>query len=179
MKLVPQIATMILGGSVLGLGLNVVSPEPIKLGEPVFAPAESGAATCSAPHDQAHAGPSAFPFISPEVAAGMCDGCRAAFVDARAATEFAEGHIPKAFHLPPHGHGNEAAVITELRTYPTVVVYDSGLACNLADTVAAHLREEGLSDVRILAGAWPAWEKSGGPAESGSCQACSGAGALP
>jgi rhodanese-related sulfurtransferase len=177
MRLPLQLLALLCGGSLLGLGLNAASPHPINLLQPVFSAAESGGGTCSAPHGEAGA-PSDFRSISPNDAAGMCTGCTAAFVDARAASEYAEGHVPNALHLPPHDHPGESEVIARLKTYPTVVVYDSGLACNLADTVASHLRTEGLSDVRILEGAWPAWERAGGPAESGACQACS-AGAHP
>jgi 3-mercaptopyruvate sulfurtransferase SseA len=104
----------------------------------------------------------------------MCTGCTAGFVDARPASEFAEGHIPNAIHLPPHGHPGEAEALARLRTFSTVVVYDSGYACNMADAVASHLLADGLTDVRVLEGAWPAWVKSSAPAESGACEACAG-----
>jgi rhodanese-related sulfurtransferase len=176
MKLALQVAMVIGAGSLTGLGVNAASPHPADLLHPVFSAAESGGGTCSAPHGDAVAPRSPFRSISPTEAAAMCTGCTAAFVDARAASEFAEGHIHNALHLPPHDHPGEADALAQLRSYPTVVVYDSGMACNLADTVAAHLREEGLPDVRILEGAWPDWVKAGGPAESGACQACSGGG---
>ena len=173
MRLILQIAAIVVGGSALGLGLNAISHAPAKLGQPVYAAAESGTATCSAPHGQG-APEDGFATISREEASSLCTACSAGFVDARPASEFAKGHIPNAFHLPPHGHGDEAEVIGSLRRFNTVVVYDSGAGCDLAETVARHLRNEGLHDVRILAGAWPAWEAGGEPAESGACAACEG-----
>jgi 3-mercaptopyruvate sulfurtransferase SseA len=172
MRLLVQITAIALVGSGLGLGLNHLSRAPARLGEPVFAAAESGAAACSAPHGET--GPVDFPRISRADASGLCTACTAGFVDARPASEFARGHIPHAFHVPPHGHGDEAVILGELRRFGTVVVYDSGAGCDLAETVAKHLKSEGLRDVRILDGAWPAWEAGGEPAESGACAACGG-----
>jgi rhodanese-related sulfurtransferase len=166
-----QMAAIAVAGLALGLGVNALSPHPADLRTPVYSAAESGASACTAPHDAAHPD-TGFRSISCSDATSMCTSCNAGFVDARPPSEFANGHVPGAFHLPPHGHGDEADVISRLRGYPTVVVYDSGLGCNLAETVATHLKSEGLRDVRILEGAWPAWESAGGPAESGACLAC-------
>ena len=168
-----QMAAIAGGGGALGLLLNALSPAPAKLGHPVYAAAESGAAACSAPHGTPGA-PEAFATISREEASSLCTACTAGFVDARPASEFARGHIPNAFHLPPHGHGGEAQEIAALRRFGTVVVYDSGHGCDLAETVASHLRADGLRDVRILEGQWPAWEAGGEPAQSGACKACEG-----
>lgn len=174
MRFLAQMVLIAAAGGALGLGMNALSPAPARLGQPVYAAAESGTASCSAPHGAPGAEDKGFGTISREEASGMCSACTAGFVDARPASEFARGHIPNAFHLPPHGHGNEAQVISELRHFQTVVVYDSGAGCDLAETVAKHLRAEGLPDVRILAGAWPGWEAGGEPAESGACAACEG-----
>jgi rhodanese-related sulfurtransferase len=172
MQLLRHLVVLLASGSLLGLGLNAASPRPIALTAPVYAAAESGAATCSAPHDGAAGAPAAFRSIAWAEASAMCSDCTAGFVDARPASEFAEGHIPNAVHLPPHAAADEAQALQALRGFGTLVVYDSGYACDLAETVGKHLREEGFMDVRILDGAWPAWMKAGGPAESGACQAC-------
>jgi rhodanese-related sulfurtransferase len=170
-KLLLQMLGIAAAGVLLGLGLNALSPHPADLRTPVYSAAESGGSACTAPHDGPQAA-TGFQSISCSDATSMCTSCNAGFVDARPAAEFAAGHVPGSFHLPPHAHGDEAEVIAKLRAYPTVVVYDSGMACNLADAVATHLKSEGLKDVRILQGAWPAWESAGGPAESGACLAC-------
>ncbi len=107
-----------------------------------------------------------------EKAKALCDACTAGFVDARTATEFAAGHVTDAVHLPPAGHPGEAAAIAALRAFGRVVVYDGDYRCALADEVAARLRREGLPDVRVLEGAWPAWVAAGGSGESGFCPAC-------
>jgi rhodanese-related sulfurtransferase len=100
-------------------------------------------------------------------------------VDARTATEFAAGHVADAIHLPPAGHPGEAAAVAALRASPRVVVYDGDYRCALADEVAARLRREGLADVAVLEGAWPAWIAAGGPGVSGACAACAAGGRGP
>ena len=173
MRLLLQMAALAVAGGALGLGLNQASPAPARLGTPVYAAAEQEGATCSAPHGSPGEARD-FPRISRQQASGLCSACSAGFVDARPASEFAKGHVPHAFHLPPHGHGDEASAVGELKHFGTVVVYDSGSGCDLAEKVASHLKDEGLHDVRILDGAWPAWEAGGEPAESGACEACGG-----
>jgi 3-mercaptopyruvate sulfurtransferase SseA len=110
--------------------------------------------------------------IGVEEAKGMCTACLAGFVDARGAHEFAHGHIANAVHLPPAGHPDETAVIAQLRTYPLVVVYDGDYSCAVADDVAVRLRRAGLTDVRVLQGAWPAWVAGQGPSAAGICGVC-------
>src|SRR3569833_1109107 len=121
MRLFLQTAAIALAGSALGLGMNALSPAPAHLGQPVYAAAESGTASCSAPHG-APGEQKGADTISREEASGMCNACSAGFVDARPASEFARGHIPNAFHLPPHGHGDERQIFSERRKYGTVVV---------------------------------------------------------
>lgn len=159
-------------GSGLGLLLNALSPTPIALGVPVHAAAESGAASCSTPHGEGNNAP--IPLLSLEEALVRCEACSAQFVDARPASAYAQGHVPEAVHLPPSGDGETPALLERLRAAPLVVVYDSGAGCDLAETVARRLRDEGLAEVRILEGAWPAWEARNGPAASGACGACGG-----
>jgi 3-mercaptopyruvate sulfurtransferase SseA len=53
-----------------------------------------------------------------------------------------------------------------------VVVYDGEYTCALADEVAARLGREGLPDVRVLEGAWPAWTAAGGSDAVGICPSC-------
>jgi rhodanese-related sulfurtransferase len=162
-------ALIVLAGGLLGLGANAASPRPVALAQPVHAVAEGGAGACAVPGG---APEPAARRIGVEEAKGLCDACRAGFVDARAASEYAAGHVTGAVHLPPAGHPGEAAEIDALRAFPLVVVYDGDYACEVADEVAARLRRAGLGDVRVLEGAWPAWVAAGGPGASGFCPDC-------
>jgi len=176
MNTVTQMALVAAVGSALGLAANAFSPHPAALRQPVLSAAESGGGACAMPASAAPSTSAPPPWrpvrIGVEEAKGLCTACLAGFVDARGPHEFAHGHIQNAVHLPPAGHPDEAAVVAQLRTYPLVVVYDGDYSCAVADDVAGRLRRAGLTDVRVLQGAWPAWVAGQGPSAAGICGAC-------
>ena len=175
MNLPGQMAVLAAAGGLLGLLANPFSPHPVALGNPIYAAAESGAGTCASPHGEAAtAAPEPLAHLPARQAISLCEACTAGFVDARPASEFVRGHIPNAVHLPPHALGDEGPILQHLRAFSTIVVYDSGAGCDLAEAVARHLQSEGFADVRLLEGAWPDWERLGAPALSGACAACAG-----
>jgi len=155
-------------GVVCGFAVNAVSPRPVPLGVPVLSVAESGEGSCTDPL----ASYTALPRISVHDATAACDACSATFVDARSAREFEEGHITGAVHLPPKGHADEAASLQALAASPMVIVYDGDSSCQLAEGIAHRLLNSGISNVRILEGAWPGWIAAGGPGASGICAEC-------
>jgi len=168
-RLLVEAAIIVVAGALVGVAANAASPRPVQLASTVHAAAESGGAMCAIAGAPA-AAPA--PRIGVEAAKALCDACRAGFADARGASDFAAGHVTNAIHLPPAGHPDERAAIASLRAYPLVVVYDGDYRCALADEVAHRLLREGLPDVRVLEGAWPAWVAAGGAGESGFCPAC-------
>jgi hypothetical protein len=168
-RLLVEAAVIALAGVLVGVAANAASPRPAPLRATVHAAAESGTSMCAV--EGAPAAPRV-PRIGVEEAKGLCDACRAGFADARGAAEFASGHVTGAVHLPPAGHPGASAAVAALRDHPLVVVYDGDYRCQLADEVADRLRREGLPDVRVLEGAWPAWVAAGGSGESGFCPAC-------
>jgi rhodanese-related sulfurtransferase len=155
-------------GAAVGLAANALGPRPIPLGQPVHAAAEASAGACGAGGPRREPAPR----IAVEEAKALCDGCRAAFVDARGPGAYAAGHVTGAVHLPPAGHPASAAALEALRSAPLVIVYDGDWSCALADEVADRLRQEGLPDVRVLAGAWPAWLAASAPGIAGACPVC-------
>jgi len=174
MRFLVQLAVVGFAGATLGLVLNAASPHPARLFNPVYPSSlSSGVQTCGEEPEavrrvHGHA-------IMPQAeAVAACNSCTVAFVDARGAAAFAQGHIPSAVHLMPAGHPDEQATIARLGAYTTVVVYDSGGGCGLAEGVADRLAAHGLGDVRILDGSWKEWQAAGGPAQSGACQTCEG-----
>lgn len=165
-RLIRQTLFLVLVGGFIGLGVNWASPRSVALWRPVYPTSSSGTASCSEPN---------LPTIMSQAEAiAACGSCQVGFVDARGGSAYAAGHIPGAVHLPPQGHPEEAAALEALRRFPTVVVYDTGSGCQLARAVAERLRQAGFADVRILDGSWPTWQETGGPAQSGACQACAG-----
>jgi rhodanese-related sulfurtransferase len=172
MRLLLQMVAICIGGALLGLALNVASGRPASLARPVYPAASSGIAVCSASPEAQHAKHGHKVMPQPE-AVVACSACSVGFVDARGAAAFAEGHIPLAVHLSPAGHPDETVELQKLRAFPTVVVYDSGGGCGLAEGVADRLTARGFTDVRLLEGSWTDWMTAGGPAASGACKACS------
>jgi len=171
MRLLFQMAAICAGGALLGLLLNSASGRPARLLHPVYAASDSGSAVCGA-SPEAHHERHGHQVMPQSEAVAACGACSAGFVDARGAAAFAEGHIPGAIHLPPAGHPDEQAELAKLRAFPTVVIYDSGGGCGLAQGVADRLSAAGLKDVRLLEGSWTDWMTAGGPALSGACDAC-------
>jgi 3-mercaptopyruvate sulfurtransferase SseA len=171
MRLPIHMAAICAGGALLGLVLNMASGRPARLFTAVHSAAESGTSVCSVSPDAQHE-KHGHRIMSQKDALAACGDCSVAFVDARGAAAFAEGHIPQAVHLQPAGHPDEAEELQRLRSYATVVVYDSGGGCGLAEGVADRLTAAGLTDVRLLEGSWTDWMVAGGPAASGACQAC-------
>lgn len=171
MRLLVQMAAIAAGGALLGLGLNLVSARPARLRTPVYAASESGSAVCGTSPEAQHE-KHGHKVMPQKDAVAACGACSVGFVDARGAAAFAEGHIPQAVHLPPAGHPDEAHELQKLRAFPTVVVYDSGGGCGLAEGVADRLAAAGFTDVRLLEGSWTDWMAAGGPALSGACQSC-------
>ncbi len=169
MRLLVEAAVIVVAGALVGVVANAASPRPVPLAATVHAAAESGTAACAIAGAPAAA---RVPRIRVDAAKSLCDACRAGFADARGAADYAAGHVTNAIHLPPAGHQDEAAAVAALRAYPLVVVYDGDYRCALADEVAHRLIREGLPDVRVLEGAWPAWVAAGGAGESGFCPAC-------
>jgi rhodanese-related sulfurtransferase len=170
MRLFAQCAAIVLLGSGLGLLLNSASGRPARLREAIYPAAASGIAACSSTPQGLHAlhGHPEMPLAE---AFEACKGCTVGFVDARSASAFAQGHISGAHHLPPAGHRGEAELLKKLRRYKTLVVYDGGGSCALAEGMADRLEAEGFKDVRLLKG-FADWAAAGGPAQSGACHAC-------
>lgn len=170
-RLLLQMVAIGAGGAALGLALNAASPRPASLTRAVYPAADSGSAVCGAAPEAGHEkhGHRTMP---QHEAVAACNACTVGFVDARGAAAFAEGHITGAIHLPPAGHPDAAAQMQKLRGFATVVVYDSGGGCGLAEGVADRLAASGFKDVRLLEGGWPDWMAASGPALSGACQAC-------
>jgi 3-mercaptopyruvate sulfurtransferase SseA len=163
MPLLVRAGLLALAGAALGLGGNLVSPRPARLGTPVSASADRSGAACQDPGGS-------IVRISVQEAKPLCVACAAAFVDARTAQEYQSGHITSALHLGP-GEAVEP-LLPALRAAAMVIVYDRDRECASADRVAAQLQSLGLRDVRVLTGAWPEWLAKGGPGESGSCTIC-------
>ncbi len=164
MRLPTKSLVLAAAGALAGFAANALSPRPARFREPVR-PAAEEAGICRLPGALTLSS-----LISAQEAVPMCVACSAAFVDARGPAEYGAGHVSGAVHLQP-GETSLPALL-HLERFRTVVVYDGEPGSERAENVAAALRAKGLTDIRVLAGAWPAWIAAGGPGESGPCGTC-------
>lgn len=163
---VAQAALLAVAGAALGLAWNGARDGGIRLDHPVNAGAgREAAATCAAPAGTIR-----------DVTVAEAEALRGpatAFVDARPAGAFAEGHVEGALHLPSRGDCPDGPTVIEaLRRSQVVVVYDADGSCAEARHLADRLAAEGVADVRVMLGGFPSWLDRSLPSESGTCVAC-------
>lgn len=89
-----------------------------------------------------------------------------AFVDARPAVAFREGHIPGARNLPYESASTRLpADILAIPPERTVIVYCEGGDCRSSLDLAKLLHDRGFRDLRIISGGWDEWKRAGLPEE--------------
>lgn len=92
------------------------------------------------------------------------------FIDARRAEQYAEGHIPLAWHFDPFYPDRYLdAVLPVVTTAQTVVVYCAGGQCDDSESAALFLQQFGVppAALRVYAGGMASWTAAGLPLESG------------
>lgn len=86
----------------------------------------------------------------------------ALMLDVREDSEFADGHIPKAKHIPLGKLGNRMSELDKYKGKAIVAVCRSG---NRSGHACGVLRKAGFENVSNLAGGMTAWERAGLPKE--------------
>jgi rhodanese-related sulfurtransferase len=95
----------------------------------------------------------------------------AAFVDARAAGLYAQGHVPGALSAPPAETEIELPTFFERLPYEgSIVIYCEGGDCHSSLALAKSLHERGFRDIRVFSGGWEEWRAAGLPEETGHAQ---------
>jgi rhodanese-related sulfurtransferase len=89
-------------------------------------------------------------------------GTAPVIVDVRSATEYADGHVPGAIHLPFWRVGRHWRKLPPLRELPIVVYCGHGPRAYIA---GAALRRRGFSRVVYLAGHMKKWREMNLPLE--------------
>jgi hydroxyacylglutathione hydrolase len=92
------------------------------------------------------------------------DRSRWTVIDVRASSEWAEGHIPGALHVPLAELG---ATARRLPAGPTIVHCEAGTRSVIA---ASTLRASGREDVVDLAGGFSAWRRAGLPVSTNGAE---------
>jgi rhodanese-related sulfurtransferase len=91
---------------------------------------------------------------------------QAAFIDARRAGLYGEGHVPGARNMPAAEAGKAfPSYVPDLPRAGTLVVYCEGGDCQSSLLLAKRLHDEGFKDIRLLTGGWEAWKTAGLPEE--------------
>ncbi len=99
------------------------------------------------------------PLLTPEELARQMDEGAIRVVDVREASEFREGHIPGAVHIPAGQLPNRLA---ELPSGPLAIACGGGYRSTVAASVLAR---EGFEDVANVAGGTSAYQAAGHPLE--------------
>lgn len=159
---------LLLAGGALGLAVNQARPDGVRFTK--FAPPNScGAGTVAPP---AAAAP--VEVLPPAEAVSLCGDPATLLADARAAEEFAQGHVTGAIHLPCAASGSAASAAVDLLAgRHTLIVYGEGTED--AQPVAEELRRRaGRADLRVIviAGGFEAWSQAGLACSSGPCLDC-------
>lgn len=92
-------------------------------------------------------------------------------LDARLEILYQLGHLPGALSLPwEHFEEGYARLRARLESHHDrpIVIYCSGLSCELSGLEAAALRKRGFSQISRFQGGWEAWQNAGLPREQGS-----------
>ena len=141
---------IVLAGVALGMAANAVSPRRIPWLTPPKAPLQ--ARDTLTLHD----------------AEGLWNGGAAFFLDARAPSDYAAGHITNAFSLPIEDFDNRYPSVAALFTPDsTIVAYCDGQECDLSHRLMVKLRELGYHNVRVLVNGWTSWHTANLPTRTG------------
>lgn len=89
----------------------------------------------------------------------------ALFVDAREASFFEDGHIPRAVNVPRDALIRAGAAGELADKARPLIVYCSGEDCEDSRIVAKGLLAMGHSKVSLYPGGWEEWSASGSPVE--------------
>ena len=145
---------IVVGASVLGLGVNLVSPK--------------GVPWIYVRPDIIEVDGVTIPIISEEKALGFLDDGETIFLDTRNAKDYAESHIRGAVSLPePKKEERFPTVEPVLPKDSRIVLYCTGPECQMAEKVAAFLAKLGFENLMLMPGGIEGWGKAGHPIERG------------
>jgi len=163
------------GGGVLGLLVNGARPNGGR-----FASCAPPSACTMTPAGGEHGpGPAPVESLEPRDAAGLCGDPSTLIADVRPATEFAQGHVTGAIHLPCTASGQAASAAVDLVAgRQTLIVYGAGTddARRVADELRQRVHRRDLRIV-VVSGGFGAWNQAGLACSSGPCLHCAAASA--
>jgi rhodanese-related sulfurtransferase len=100
------------------------------------------------------------------------DAGAALFVDAREASEYAEGHIAGALSVPFDDAVAKPALLEPFKKLGRpIILYCSGGDCELSKDLASNMLAAGIRKVLVFTDGFPAWKAAGYPVETGAVKA--------
>lgn len=145
-----QALLLVLLGMGLGLAANQISPRGI----PLITPSEQALA--------------AGEFIALDQAKQLWHRGAALFLDAREPADYAAGHIGNALNLPAQSFAQHFGEVAPLLTPDSeLVLYCDGKECELSHRLAISLRQQGYTNLHILANGLTVWRQAGLPTTPG------------
>ncbi|MCF8108868.1 MAG: rhodanese-like domain-containing protein [Desulfohalobiaceae bacterium] len=88
----------------------------------------------------------------------------AVFVDARAASQYQDGHIQGALNIPwQEADSYFMDVLERLESAQAIITYCDGESCDLSHELALFLKEMGFDNVQVLVNGWTVWKEAGLP----------------
>jgi len=151
-------ALIVAAGAALGLGVNAVSPRGIPLRPmtlPTDFPPPNGAPLTD--------GYITLDFVA-AIAADPGAQKDTVLIDARAAHEYQDGHIPHAINIPLTDFlAGRPARLGQIPRDRLIIVYCEDPDCGASVTAAEQLRLYGYprENVRVFTGGFPAWVQAG------------------
>ncbi len=100
--------------------------------------------------------------VGPQEAVMLFNHEDALVVDVREQSEWVDGHIARAKHIPLGQLNNRAKELEKFKSKPIVAVCRTG---NRSGTACGQLKKAGFENVYNLAGGMVAWEQAGFPKE--------------
>lgn len=179
---------VIVVAGVIGLAQNaarddripLIPTDPASVSEKPYTPPSAQDHSATAPaignDDTAGKGEPSALFTDEELASGkvslermkeLVEKGRIVIIDARAAQEYATGHIAGAISVPYEeltDHYNKVTQTVPLDA--TVVCYCRSVTCDDSENLARELRFMGYRHVATYQGGWDEWSQAGYPAES-------------
>ena len=151
-------AALVVGSSLLGIGVNIASPSGIPL---LLSTGDAGTLpSLPLPEGLTSVG-------LPEVQAVVAEGA-GLLVDAREPDEYEIGHIPGAVNLPAYEFDDYfPEVVEKIEAASRLIVYCDGAECSDSVQVAERLLDFGFSDISVFEGGYRAWTEAGEPTEEG------------
>lgn len=98
--------------------------------------------------------------VGPQEAVMLMNHGNALVLDVREQSEFADGHIGQAKHIPLGSLANRLGEIEKYKGKPIVAVCRSG---NRSGVACGTLRKAGFENLHNLAGGMMAWDQAGLP----------------